>query len=101
MAPDDIRTQLALLAISVHEEATVSETVDRVLTFARQAVDCSHAGVVFIHSRRRIESVAATDEAVHTLEHTVALSQALPNTQLCVVPNEGHGVLPEQTLVSF
>ena len=31
MAPDDIRTQLALLAISVHEEATVSETVDRVL----------------------------------------------------------------------
>ena len=70
MSGDRFAYSRPLLAISVHEEATVSETVDRVLTFARQAVDCSHAGVVFIHSRRRIESVAATDEAVHTLERT-------------------------------
>jgi GAF domain-containing protein len=70
MDPDDTRTQLARLAVSVHEEATVSETIDRVLTYARQAVDCSHAGVVFVHSGRRIETAAATDPAVRILEDT-------------------------------
>jgi len=66
----DTRTQLARLAVSVHEEATVPETIDRVLTYARQAVHCSHAGLAFVHSGRRIETVAATDPAVRVLEET-------------------------------
>lgn len=45
--------------------------------------------------------VISGDHDVVTLEHTVALFRAIPNAQLCVVPNEGHGVLPEKNVVSF
>ncbi len=65
--PDDLGTSLAEMALSIHEEETVAETVDLVLDFARSAVDCSHAGVVFVHGKRRIESVASTDPVVEAL----------------------------------
>jgi GAF domain-containing protein len=55
------------MALSIHEEATVSETVDRVLDFAHCAVDCTHAGVVFVHAKQRIETVACTDPMVAAL----------------------------------
>jgi GAF domain-containing protein len=58
---------LAEMALSIHEEATVSDTVERVIDFARSAVDCSHAGVVFVHAKQRIETVAATDPIVAAL----------------------------------
>jgi pimeloyl-ACP methyl ester carboxylesterase len=45
--------------------------------------------------------IVSGDHDVVTLEHTVALFRALPHAQLCVVPNEGHGVLPEEAVVSF
>jgi GAF domain-containing protein len=64
---DDLDTSLAEMALSIHEEETVEETVDRVLDFARSAVDCSHAGVVFVHAKRHIESVASTDPLVDAL----------------------------------
>jgi GAF domain-containing protein len=65
--PDDLDTTLAEMALSMHEEDTVSDTVERVLDFARTAVDCSHAGVVFVHAKERIETVASTDPAVEVL----------------------------------
>ncbi len=64
---DDLGTALAEMALSMHEEDTVSDTVERVLDFARTAVDCSHAGVVFVHAKQRIETVASTDPAVAAL----------------------------------
>lgn len=66
-APDDLGTSLAEMALAIHEEATVAETVDRVLDYARTAVDCSHAGVVFVHAKRRIETMASTDDVVAAL----------------------------------
>jgi pimeloyl-ACP methyl ester carboxylesterase len=45
--------------------------------------------------------VIAGDQDAITAEHTVALFRAIQNAQLCIVPNEGHGVLPEETVVSF
>jgi GAF domain-containing protein len=68
MNREEAETDLATLAISMHEETTVADTVDRVVHYARQAVGCDHAGVVFVHSGRRIETVAATDPAVSALE---------------------------------
>jgi GAF domain-containing protein len=65
--PDGLGTSLAEMALSIHEEATVAETVERVLDFARSAVDCSHAGVVFVHAKQRIETVASTDPLVARL----------------------------------
>ena len=54
----------------MHEEATLSDTVDRVLDFARSAVDCSHAAVVFVHAKQRIETVASTDPVLARLHDT-------------------------------
>jgi GAF domain-containing protein len=68
MNRQEAQTDLAALAISMHEEATVADTVECVLLYARQAVGCDHAGVVFVHAGRRIETVAATDPAVSHLE---------------------------------
>lgn len=66
-SPEDLGTALAEMALSMHEEDTVSDTVERVLDFARTAVDCSHAGVVFVHAKQRIETVASTDPVVAAL----------------------------------
>jgi GAF domain-containing protein len=64
---DDRGFDLAQMALLVHEEATVPETVERVVDFALAAVDCGHAAVVFVHSRQRLETVASTDPAIETL----------------------------------
>jgi pimeloyl-ACP methyl ester carboxylesterase len=45
--------------------------------------------------------VIAGDRDAVTLEHTLALFQAIPDAQLCIVPNEGHGVLPRETVLTF
>jgi GAF domain-containing protein len=67
-APDDLGLRLAEMVVSMHEEATATDTVERVLDFACAAVDGSHAAVVFVHGKRRIETVAGTDPAVATLD---------------------------------
>jgi GAF domain-containing protein len=66
-AAQDGGADLARMALSVHEKATVPNTVERVLTFALAAVDCSHAAVVFVRPGRRLEVVASTDPAVDDL----------------------------------
>lgn len=58
----------AELAVALHDEQTVEETLDEVLRFALDGVGCSMAGVVFVHGRGRIETAAATEPAVRELE---------------------------------
>jgi pimeloyl-ACP methyl ester carboxylesterase len=45
--------------------------------------------------------VIAGDQDAITAEHTVALFRAIPSAQLCIVPNESHGVLPEEAVLTF
>ena len=45
--------------------------------------------------------VISGDHDAITLEHTVAMFRAIPNAQLCIVPNESHGVLPEEAVLTF
>lgn len=45
--------------------------------------------------------VIAGDRDAVTLDHTLALFRGIPNAQLCIVPNEGHGALPKETLLNF
>jgi GAF domain-containing protein len=54
----------ARLAIELHEESGVEETVEAVLQFALQAVSCTHAGVALSHRGVRLETVAVTDPVV-------------------------------------
>lgn len=58
----------AQMALQLHDEGTVEETLDRVLEHALKAVNCGYAGVVFVHGRQRIETTAATDPLVERLE---------------------------------
>jgi pimeloyl-ACP methyl ester carboxylesterase len=45
--------------------------------------------------------VIAGDRDMITAEHSVALFRAIPDAQLCVLPNTGHGALPMETLLAF
>lgn len=59
---------LAEMALSLHDEPTLEETIERVLDYALKAVDCSYAGVVFVHAKSRVETVAATNAIVAELD---------------------------------
>jgi GAF domain-containing protein len=83
---EDVRVDLAQMALSLHEEATVPETVERVLDFARVAVDCSHAAVVFARSGRRLEVVAGTG---HLIERLVAKQTELGQGPVLPMVNNG------------
>jgi pimeloyl-ACP methyl ester carboxylesterase len=41
------------------------------------------------------------DRDIVTPEHAVEMLRAIPGAQLCVVPNAGHGVMPEETVIAF
>lgn len=60
--------ELAQLAITLHDEPTVDETVDRVLEYAVRALGCDYAGVIFVHARSRVETAAATDPLIEKLD---------------------------------
>ena len=53
----------ARLAIELHGAGGLEETVDAVVQFALQALDCSHAGIA-LYSRGRAQVPAATDPLV-------------------------------------
>jgi len=68
---DDGREQagdFAELAIRLHQEDTLGDTIDRVLEFAVKELDCSYVGVVFVHAKERVETVAVTDPIVAHLD---------------------------------
>jgi len=82
MSSEQLRGDLAALALSLHGRGTVTETVDRVLAFARQAIGCDHAGVIFAHAGRQLETVAATDQVVRDLEAIQATLREGPDLSL-------------------
>jgi GAF domain-containing protein len=83
------------MALTVHEKASVPDTVERVLDFALAAVDCSHAAVVFVRGRRKLEVVASTDPAVDDLIATQMRSGTGP--VLAMVGKGVDGVLVADT----
>src|SRR5205809_130113 len=54
----------ALLAVELHDAPGVEETVDAVVQFALQALNCTHAGVAFAARGSRPEVAAVTDPVV-------------------------------------
>lgn len=86
---------VAQMAVLVHEEPTVPETVERVLDFARTAVDCRAAAVVFVQPKRRLEVVACTDPGVETL---VATQMEAGEGPVLVVVKDDQDVMVHDTL---
>ena len=67
MTPGADAEGFAVLALTLHD-ITFEETVDRVLEFAVTALGCAYAGVILVHPGHRVETVAATDPVVATLD---------------------------------
>ncbi|MGH3413932.1 MAG: ANTAR domain-containing protein [Marmoricola sp.] len=59
--------EFAQMALELHE-GSVSESVETVLEYALKAVDCGHAGVLFVHDGLQVETIAATDPLVPKIE---------------------------------
>lgn len=60
--------ELAEMAASLNDEPTLEETVERVLDYALKSIDCAYAGVIFVHAKSRVETVAATSPLVAELD---------------------------------
>jgi len=45
--------------------------------------------------------VIVGDRDLVTAEHAVEMFRAIPDAQLCVIPNAGHGVVPRDTILKF
>jgi GAF domain-containing protein len=86
--------EFAQLAISLHDEPTLEETVDRVLDFALKAVDCTYAGVIFVHRNKNVETFAATDPLVADLDRLQFESGDGPDLEIIA---DRLGVLVEDT----
>jgi GAF domain-containing protein len=54
----------AEMALSLHDEPTIHDTVERVLDYALKAVNCTSAGIIFVHAKNRVETVATTHPMV-------------------------------------
>jgi GAF domain-containing protein len=65
---ENVAEDFARMAMTLHDERTLEQTVDRVLEFALKALGCSYAGVVFVHRQKRVETFAATDPLVEHLD---------------------------------
>jgi len=63
-AGDATADRFARLAVELHDSTGVEETIDAVVQFALQALNCSHAGVALAVRGRRPEVPAVTDPLV-------------------------------------
>ncbi len=59
---------LAQLAIALHDEPTVTDTVDKVLAFGLDALNCDYAGVIFVRPKAQVETAAATNPIIEKLD---------------------------------
>lgn len=66
--PDTTAEEFAELAVRLHEERSVVETVDLVVQSALKAVDCQYAGVMLVHHNNVVETAASTDALVEELD---------------------------------
>jgi GAF domain-containing protein len=66
--PDLTAEEIAELALRLHEEPSVVETVELVVEYALKAVDCQYAGVMLVHGDKTIETAAATHPLVEELD---------------------------------
>jgi len=57
----DVADVFARLAVELHEEDGVEETIEAIVQFALQAVSCTYAGLVLSHRGGKLETAAATD----------------------------------------
>jgi GAF domain-containing protein len=71
IGPHDDLAYFADMALDLHEEPTAERTVGRIAEYAKAGMRCDDTGILLVHTRRRIETAAATSERAeraHTLQ---------------------------------
>jgi pimeloyl-ACP methyl ester carboxylesterase len=48
-----------------------------------------------------VRSTTTTWPRTRSPEHAVEMFRAIPGARLCVIPNAGHGAMPEETVLAF
>ena len=56
--------QFAEIALALHDEPDVAQTLDRMVEYAKQATACDDAGLMLLHGRDRIETAVASHPRV-------------------------------------
>jgi GAF domain-containing protein len=74
MNPESDALEFAKLAEALQAAPTPAATAQEIVEFVREQLDANHAGLTLIRARRRLETVAATDELV---EHADRLQYEL------------------------
>jgi GAF domain-containing protein len=64
MTPEFDALEFAKLAETLQAAPTPAATAQEIVEYVREQLDADHAGLTLIRSRRRLETVAATDELV-------------------------------------
>lgn len=59
---------LSELALALHDESSLNETLELVLSYALSAVGCDYAGVVLASGRNRLETAAATNPMLYDID---------------------------------
>jgi GAF domain-containing protein len=85
-----IAEELAELALTLRDEQTLEETVDRVLEFTLKALDCAYAGVILVGKGGAVETFAATHEIVAHLDRVQFEQGQGPDLDIVT---DRHGVL--------
>jgi GAF domain-containing protein len=79
---DRYAEEFARMALELHEQPSVEETVEGVLAYALRAVDCAYAGVILVQGRSRVQTVAATNDVVAALDRAQLESGVGPDVEL-------------------
>jgi GAF domain-containing protein len=90
----DPADSFAEMALSLHDERSFENTIERVLEFAVKELDCAYAGVIVVHAKDRIETVAATNPAVAELDQIQLRAGQGPDLE---VIGDRHGVIVPDT----
>lgn len=94
---ENFAEELAEMALALHDEPTLEETIDAVLEYVMKAVDCAHAGVIFVHAKSQVETVAATSPLVAELDRVQLEHGEGPDIDILTDPRSSVLVTDAQT----
>ncbi|MGN6722992.1 MAG: GAF and ANTAR domain-containing protein [Marmoricola sp.] len=94
MTSTDGDSRLHEIALGIHAESSLEDTVERVLSAALSALQCSYAALILVGKRGRLELVTATDPVIERLDATQRRLGAGPDIDIV---NDRIGVRVDDT----
>lgn len=70
MTSADADSRIHEIALGIHAESSLEDTVERVLEASLSALQCSYAALILVDKRGRLEKITATDPLAERLDAT-------------------------------